>query len=155
MSGTYYAPKGGHPGQEQLLSGRAVFTEAYAVLPRGTMQDIVTSYLPGWSDTRLWVLARPLSGFAETFSQYIMDVAPGGGSADPETDHRAEAVLFVVDGTASLTVNGEPHSLTPGGYAYLPPSSKWQLFNEGDAPCASTGSGKPTCQPPAWPSRMC
>ncbi|SFQ57932.1 (S)-ureidoglycine aminohydrolase [Roseivivax halotolerans] len=134
MSGTYYAPKGGHPGQEQLLSGRAVFTEAYAVLPRGTMQDIVTSYLPGWSDTRLWVLARPLSGFAETFSQYIVDVAPGGGSADPETDHRAEAVLFVVDGTASLTVNGAPHSLTPGGYAYLPPSSKWQLFNEGDMP---------------------
>ncbi|TGT94234.1 (S)-ureidoglycine aminohydrolase, partial [bacterium M00.F.Ca.ET.155.01.1.1] len=25
---TYYAPHGGHPGQNELLTGRAVFTEA-------------------------------------------------------------------------------------------------------------------------------
>ena len=40
---TYYAPHGGHPGQTELLTGRAVFTEAYAVIPKGVMQDIVTS----------------------------------------------------------------------------------------------------------------
>ncbi|TIM71155.1 MAG: (S)-ureidoglycine aminohydrolase, partial [Mesorhizobium sp.] len=45
---TYYAPQGGHPGQSELLTGRAVFTEAYAVIPRGVMQDIVTSALPFW-----------------------------------------------------------------------------------------------------------
>ena len=70
---TYYAPHGGHPPQTQLLSDRAVFTEAYAFIPRGVMRDIVTSNLPFWEKTRLWVLARPLSGFAETFSQYIME----------------------------------------------------------------------------------
>ena len=74
----YYAPTGGHPPQTQLTTDRAVFTEAYAVLPRGTMRDIVTSYLPFWDNTRLWVIARPLSGFAETFSQYIVEVSPGG-----------------------------------------------------------------------------
>jgi hypothetical protein len=28
---SYYAPKGGLPGQNELLSGRSVFTEAYAL----------------------------------------------------------------------------------------------------------------------------
>ena len=74
---TYYAPAGGHPPQTQLLSDRAVFTEAYAIIPRGVMRDIVASALPHWEKTRLWVLSRPLSGFAETFSQYIMEVSPG------------------------------------------------------------------------------
>ena len=42
---------GGHPGQGTLLTGRAVFTEAYAVIPRRVMRDIVASRLPrrGWS----------------------------------------------------------------------------------------------------------
>ena len=30
------APKGGLPAQTQLLSDRAVFTEAYAVIPKGS-----------------------------------------------------------------------------------------------------------------------
>ncbi len=74
---SYYAPHGGLPGQTELTTDRAVFTEAYAVLPRGTMRDIVTSNLPFWDNTRLWVIARPLSGFAETFSQYIVEVLNG------------------------------------------------------------------------------
>jgi len=40
------------------------------------MRDIVTSLLPFWEKSRAWVIARPLSGFAETFSQYIMEVSP-------------------------------------------------------------------------------
>ena len=80
MTRSYYAPHGGHPPQTELLTGRAVFTEAYAVIPKGVMRDIVTSLLPFWDKTRAWVIARPLSGFAETFSQYIMEVSPGGGS---------------------------------------------------------------------------
>ena len=77
---TYYAPTGGLPPQSQLLTGRAVFKPAYAVIPKGVMSDIVTSNLPHWEGARFWVLARPLSGFAETFSQYIAEVQPGGGS---------------------------------------------------------------------------
>jgi (S)-ureidoglycine aminohydrolase len=65
----YYSGLGGHPEQTELLTGRAVFTTAYAVIPRGTMRDIVTSYLPFWEGTRVWVLARPLSGFAETLTR--------------------------------------------------------------------------------------
>ena len=92
MAGSpYYAPPGGLPPQTQLLTGRAVFTEAYAVIPKGVMSDIVTSLLPFWDDTRCWVLSRPLSGFAETFSQYIMEVAPGGGSDRPEPERAPKA----------------------------------------------------------------
>src|SRR3954451_512672 len=116
---SYYAPSGGHPPQTELLTGRAAFTEAYAVIPKGVMRDIVTSYLPFWDDTRLWVLSRPLSGFAETFSQYIVEVAPGGGSYRPELDAAAECVLFVVEGQGSLTISGNGYQLEEGGYVYL------------------------------------
>lgn len=128
----YYAPTGGLPAQTQLTTDRAVFTEAYAVLPRGTMTDIVTSSLPFWEGTRLWVIARPLSGFAETFSQYIVEVGPGGGSDRPEADPAAEGVLFVVDGGVTLVVEGEKHDLGPGGYAFLPPGCAWSLHNRTD-----------------------
>ncbi|WP_420326744.1 bifunctional allantoicase/(S)-ureidoglycine aminohydrolase [Mameliella sp.] len=133
MTARYYAQMGGHPPQEQIMTDRAVFTDAYAVIPKGTMRDIVTSFLPFWEETRLWVLSRPLSGFAETFSQYIMEVAPGGGSDRPETDPGAEAVIFVVEGTGTLTVDGTAHALEPGSYAFLPPATDWTLRNTGDA----------------------
>lgn len=126
---TYYAPRGGLPAQTELTTDRAVFTEAYAVLPRRTMTDIVTSCLPFWEGMRMWVIARPMSGFAETFSQYIVEVSPGGGSDRPETDPAAEAVLFVVEGSAALTIDGAAHTLTPGGYAYLPPRTPWMIHN--------------------------
>jgi (S)-ureidoglycine aminohydrolase len=129
---SYYAPQGGHPGQHELLTDRAMFTEAYAVIPKGVMRDIVTSHLPFWDNTRLWVLARPLSGFAETFSQYIVEVSPGGGSDKPEQDPNAEAVLFVVEGEVELTLQGKVHRLQPGGYAFIPPTADWRLRNNSD-----------------------
>jgi (S)-ureidoglycine aminohydrolase len=128
-SGKYFAPRGGHPAQTELMTGRAVFTEAYAVIPGGVMRDIVTSALPHWDRTRLWIIARPMSGFAETFSQYIMEVGPGGGSVRPEPDARAEGAIFVVDGETELTVDNTRHVMRPGGFAYLPPASAWSLRN--------------------------
>ena len=97
------------------------------------VRDIVTSWLPFWTNTRLWVIARPLSGFAETFSQYIVEVNPGGGSDKPEQDKNAEAVLFVVEGEAELTLQGKKHTLKPGGYAFIPPGADWTLHNVSDA----------------------
>ncbi|MFK5977393.1 MAG: bifunctional allantoicase/(S)-ureidoglycine aminohydrolase [Rhizobiaceae bacterium] len=131
---SYYSPHGGLPSQSEIMTDRAVFTEAYAVIPKGVMRDIVTSYLPFWNNTRLWVLARPMSGFAETFSQYIMEVQPGGGSERPETDAQAEAVIFIVEGELSVTLDGEIHKMLPGGYAYIPPGSKWHVSNDGREP---------------------
>ena len=131
---TYYAPHGGLPPQTTLLTGRAVFTEAYAVIPKGVLRDITTSYLPFWEKTRAWVLSRPLSGFAETFSQYIMEVAPDGGSDKPEPDSQAEGVLFVVEGELNLTLSGKLHNMQPGGYAFIPPGIKWSVKNASKQP---------------------
>ena len=131
---SYYAPQGGLPAQSQIMTDRAMFTDAYAVIPKGTFSDIVTSFLPFWERTRFWVLARPLSGFAETFSQYIGEVQPGGGSDQPETDPRAEAVLFVVEGQLTLDLDGSVHLMEEGGYAYLPPGVRWRLRNTADRP---------------------
>ncbi len=134
MTTSYYAPHGGLPPQSDLLTDRAMFTEAYAVIPRGTMRDIVTSSLPFWTETRLWVIARPLSGFAETFSQYIVEVGPDGGSDRPELDAGAEGVIFVVEGDVRITIDEEEHKLEPGGYAFLPPGTRWTLHNHATLP---------------------
>ena len=131
---TYYAPHGGLPPQTQLLTDRAMFTEAYAVIPKGTNSDIVTSLLPFWGKSRFWVIARPLSGFAETFSHYIAEVLPGGGSERPETEQGVEAVLFVVEGQMVLTIDGAEHEMAEGGYAFLPPVATWKLTNTSDSP---------------------
>jgi (S)-ureidoglycine aminohydrolase len=130
---TYYAPPAGLPPQTRLTTDRSRFNEAYLVIPRGCLTDIVASYLPFWERTRLWVVARPLSGFAETFSQYVVEVSPGGGSDNPETDPEAEAVLFVTAGTLRLTIEGSgEHTLGRGGYAYLPPGCGWTAHQEGE-----------------------
>jgi len=132
MSATYAFPPGGLPAQSTNPEGRAVFTEAYAFIPADTMRDIVTSALPGWDATRAWILARPMSGFAETFAQYAVEVAPGGGSEAPEPDTGAEAGLFVARGEMQLTIDGAPHMLNRGGYAYVHAGARWSVANTGD-----------------------
>ena len=133
----YHAPRGGLPKQTDLTTDRAVFTEAYAVIPARTMSDITASLLPHWDGTRAWIIARPLTGFAETFAQYVVEVSPSGGSGRPEPDTEAEGVLFVVEGRVTLSIDGARHELTvltEGGYAYLPPGSRWTLHNTGGEP---------------------
>ncbi|MEY4695648.1 MAG: hypothetical protein RIT14_76 [Pseudomonadota bacterium] len=130
----YYTPPGGLPPQTQIMTGRAVFSNSYAVIPRGVFSDIVTSFLPGWDKTRLWLIARPMSGFSETFSQYVMEVQPGGGSDAPDAETGAEHVIFVTDGLVTLTIDGQGHELDAGGYAYIPAGARWTLLAEGTGP---------------------
>jgi (S)-ureidoglycine aminohydrolase len=130
----YYAPTGGLPPQTSLMTGRAVFTNAYAFIPRGCFTDIVTSTLPGWRKTRLWLIARPMSGFSETFSQYVMEIAPGGGSDAPDPDVGIEHFLFFTGGLATLTIGGVGYEVDAGGYAFIPPGVKWTLLAEGETP---------------------
>jgi (S)-ureidoglycine aminohydrolase len=130
----YYAPTGGLPPQTALMTQRAVFTEAYAFIPKGCFSDILVSYLPGWTGTRLWLIARPMSGFSETFSQYVMEVQPGHGSDTPDVEAGAEHWLFVTHGEATITISGKGHDLSPGGYAYIPAGAVWTFLAEGAGP---------------------
>jgi (S)-ureidoglycine aminohydrolase len=134
MTFPYYVPKGGLPPQTDLrpktdIIGKSHFTPSYAVIDRHALADITASRLPQWNNTRLWVLARPMTGFSETFCHYIMEVTPGGGSSAPEPSPDAEAVLFVVTGKAVLELEDESHNLTAGSYAYIPPEGRWRFFN--------------------------
>lgn len=131
---TYYAPTGGLPSQNQHARERAHFTTSYAVIPRGVLSDIVVSYLPGWDRTRAWILARPLSGFAETFAQLIVEVSPGGGSENPEPDPMAECVVFVLAGHIRLVIGEHAHEMDAGGYAFIAPGAEWSVANDSDTP---------------------
>ena len=130
----YYAPTGGLPPQTVLHTGRAVFTNAYCVIPKGCFADIVVSFLPGWHKTRLWLIARPMSGFSETFSHYVMEVQPGGGSDAPDPETAAEHILFVTHGELTLTIGDKGHDLSAGSYAYIPAKTRWTLLAEGPEP---------------------
>ncbi len=131
---SYHSPRTQLPPQSYLITDRSAFTSAYAVLPAGSFRDIVASRLPGWDKTRVWILACPLSGFAQTFAQYIVEVAPGGGSTQPEVEDTVESVLFLTEGALSLTIGGKTEAMVPGGYAFIPPACDWSLTNRGDTP---------------------
>lgn len=119
------------PPQRTLMDSRAIVTEAYTVIPRGSMTDIVNSRLPFWEDTLVWVLASPIAGFCATFSHYLVEIEVGGGSSTPDTEEGIQSTLFVTAGDLTLTVDGKNHKLECGSYVYLPPSSEWTLFNTG------------------------
>ncbi len=129
---SYAFPGGGMPPQsDDPAAAGAVFTTSYAFIPGGVMRDAVASLLPGWTGTRAWILARPLSGFAETFVQVAVEVLPAGGSEQPEPDPKAEAGIFVASGELALTLDGERASLSAGGFAFVPPGRRWAVRNDG------------------------
>ncbi|KRE29071.1 bifunctional allantoicase/(S)-ureidoglycine aminohydrolase [Agromyces sp. Soil535] len=129
---SYYTPQGGLPPQTELLTDRAIVTEAYTVIPKGVLRDIVTSNVPGFTNTRSWILARPIAGFSTTFAQLLVEIGPGGGAERPEQEEGVEGVVFVTAGELTLTLEGERHVLAAGGYAYLAAGASWSLANEGD-----------------------
>lgn len=108
---------------------RAVVTEAYTFIPKGCNTDIVTMRLPGWDNTRVWVLARPIDGFATTFSQYMLEIGPGGGSDNTDQDAAMEHAVFVTGGSLELSLNEEPHLLKPGHFVYVPAGALWTIRN--------------------------
>ncbi|WP_308915629.1 bifunctional allantoicase/(S)-ureidoglycine aminohydrolase [Jannaschia sp. LMIT008] len=118
---------GGLPPQTALMTQRAALTPAYALIPRACLSDITTSHLPGWTGMRMWILARPTTGLAETFAHYLLDVAADGGCDRAEPDPAAQGILYAVAGSAVLTVGGADHDLGPGDCAYLPPGVPWGL----------------------------
>jgi (S)-ureidoglycine aminohydrolase len=133
---SYYLPGFGLPAQTELISDRAVVTEAYTVIPRGVLRDIVTSTLPGWTATRTWILNRPVPGGATTFAQYLVEVAHNGGSGHPEPEAGVESFVFLLEGSLTVVIDGDCHDLLPGGFAYVPAGSKWTVSNRNSEPAS-------------------
>ena len=82
----------------------------------------------------MWVLARPMTGFAETFSQYAVELDAGGGSEAPDEDPQVQSILFVTHGEITLQIAQNTHVLQAGGYAYIPPGSDWKIWNTQESP---------------------
>jgi (S)-ureidoglycine aminohydrolase len=100
------------------------------------LRDIVVSVLPEWTDTRCWVLNRPVAGGATTFAQYLLEISPGGGSERPEPEAAVESFLFVLDGQATVEIGGERHVLDPGGFAFVPAGASWSVRNAAETPAS-------------------
>ncbi|MDM7255721.1 MAG: cupin domain-containing protein, partial [Paracoccus sp. (in: a-proteobacteria)] len=133
-AGVYAGPVAGLPPQTGLTTDTAIFPEAYAVIPRSVMRVIVTSYLPHWLGMRMWVLARPLTGFAETFSQYVVELAEGGGCDRPEDDPEIQSAIFVTGGDMQLVIDGQVHQMNAGSFAYIPAGAVWSVKNGTEGP---------------------
>ena len=106
--------------QKGLVGNRAVVERNYAILPP---QGIPESVLPEWTGTAARVLAAPAMG--ARFAMYLLDLAPGGGSAHALSED-VEAFFYAVSGECKLDL-GRPHALGPGGFAYLHPGARFKL----------------------------
>ena len=76
----------------------------------------------------------PALGLRETFAQYVVEVAPGGGLGRAEPGAGAQGVLFVVGGELDVAVDGAGEArLDAGGYCYVPPGAAWRARNAAGA----------------------
>ena len=105
----------------QLVHSRARIRQRYALLP---LEGYPPSRLPAWHGAEVRVLASPAIG--ASFAQYLIDLAPGGGTAQVP-DGRVETFVFVMSGRVTLTLAGRPHLLGEGGYALVPPTAEYAI----------------------------
>jgi (S)-ureidoglycine aminohydrolase len=97
-----------------IASSRGRCRSTYHLL---TPPNRYPSRLAGWNDTTVFKLATPRTGTAR-FGQYLLEIAPGGGS-DGAVDCDLEHFVLVLSGAAKLM--GE---LARGGaYHYVPPGA--------------------------------
>lgn len=108
--------------QNQLLHSRTRVKARYAVFP---LEGIPVSRLPAWEKTDVRILAAPALG--AKFVEYQLDMQPGGGGSH-KADGRTETFFYMLNGSATLTINrSKSHTLDAGGFALLPPSASYQL----------------------------
>lgn len=130
---TYFTPSGVIPPMTSMVTSKVIVKEAYSIIPASSLTENVRSVLPGWKNTRCWVLTAPAMGHASGFAQYLVYLAPQGGSSAPETESGVESFLFVLDGCLSLRLSGKDHELQAGGYAFVPPGTQWSVENGAQA----------------------
>ncbi len=84
------------------------------------------------------VLSRPLH-------QDVLDFA--AGHFEDRTSHRAEEVLFVVHGRATLSAHGVSSELDAECGAYIPPGCSYELGNAGEEPLRIVAVSIPDPEP--------
>lgn len=65
----------------------------------------------------------------------VLETTEPPGSGSPTIWHKRTTVLiYVLEGTLTLSADGETTQAGPGGYAYVPPSTVYTIANKSDAP---------------------
>jgi (S)-ureidoglycine aminohydrolase len=105
---------------------RGVVRANYAFMPP---EGVLVSRLPQYRNTIARILAAPVLGAA--FAQYVLEIAPGGGTAAPFAEEGVQHFFYVLSGEVMLGVADDaPARLAVGGFAYLPPGTRFTLRNE-------------------------
>jgi len=114
-----------HPHPGIIGHNRTLLTPHYCVFPP---EGIMDSGLPNWPGCTVRFQTSPRMGAA--FTQALLILPPGTGSAGP-VDDGVQAFLYVRAGTLEVTIDGTPHALPAGGYAYIPQGTPYAARNAG------------------------
>src|SRR5579862_8187835 len=93
---------------------RNVLKERYALL---TPNGFVPSVLPGWENAKCIVLISPAMG--ARFCQFLITFEKEGHGRG--NTGRTEYFAYVMEGSASVTLDAKRHRLEAGSFAYIPP----------------------------------
>ena len=126
MNNRAFPPAAGHVPPGAIGHNRGVIKRNYAFMPP---EGVLVSRLPQYRDTIVRVLTGPVMGAA--FAQYILEIAPGGGTPVAFSEDGIQHFFYVLTGEARIAVSGgAAQPMTVGGFAYLPPATAFTLRNE-------------------------
>lgn len=116
---------------------RGIVRQNFAFIPP---EGVLKSRLPAWQGTVARFLAAPSLGAG--FAQFMLEIEPGGGSAQAicvEPQH----FFYIVEGSVEIGIgSGAPVTLTAGGFAYVPPDTRFTLLNRTPAAARVLGLKK-------------
>ena len=82
--------------------------------------------------TGKWLLARRSLGL-RAFGMNIVELAPGESIPEhDETERDHEEVFLVVEGTATMLIDGQPHEASAGTLVRLDPEPRRTAVNRGE-----------------------
>ncbi|WP_066238413.1 cupin domain-containing protein [Anaerosporomusa subterranea] len=94
-------------------------------------QAVTGERFPSGRRTRL-LIAPGSAVEAERFVMGHVTIEPGGGI--PNHEHAQEEVYYILEGCATLTIDGEIAKLPAGTAVHLPPQSLHELNNQTQEP---------------------
>lgn len=95
----------------------------YMILPSDSRCGGNLAYL---KDTNVQFLTSKRLG--ANFVQCELQIQPGGGTTKP-IPHGKEHLLFLIEGSLEVALNGTRRELNRGGYAWIPPDQEFEFRN--------------------------
>jgi (S)-ureidoglycine aminohydrolase len=111
----------------QLLHSRTRLRRRYALFP---LDGYPSSKLPAWPDVEARVLTAPAMGAG--FAEYLLTMHAGHGMR-ATADGRVETFFYVLSGEFDVLTDGDaPRPLTDGGYAWISPTTDFQISSDSE-----------------------